>query len=53
MNALNAAELIELYETCPNCGNKMIGNGEGTIEINKNTFKRTCKCGFSIVIESE
>lgn len=53
MNALNAAELIELYETCPNCGNGMVGCGEGSIEITENIFKRTCKCGFSIVIESE
>ena len=53
MNSVNAAELIKRYETCPNCRNKMIGNGEGTIEINKNTFKRTCKCGFSIIIKSE
>lgn len=53
MNALNAAELIELYETCPNCGNRMVCCGEGSIEITENIFKRTCKCGFSIVIESE
>ena len=53
MKASNAAELIELYETCPNCGNRMVGCGEGSIEITENIFKRTCKCGFSIVIESE
>jgi hypothetical protein len=28
----------------------MIGNGEGTLVVTEDTFKRTCKCGWSIEV---
>lgn len=32
---------------CPNCGNQMVGNGEGALNVDDNMVKRTCKCGFN------
>ena len=48
-----ALELLKKYGTCPECGNKKIGNGKGVLDIDINTFKRTCKCGFEVFIEDE
>ena len=48
MNALKAVELMRKYNKCPECGNEYVGNGEGTLEIEEDLFKRTCKCGWSI-----
>ncbi|MYX21978.1 DUF3797 domain-containing protein [Streptomyces sp. SID8380] len=31
---------------CPNCANQYIGNGQGSLEVDNNLIKRTCKCGF-------
>lgn len=31
---------------CPECGNKYIGDGQGTLEVDETTYKRTCKCGW-------
>ncbi|MDM8365964.1 DUF3797 domain-containing protein [Bacillus thuringiensis] len=38
-------ELTNEYGKCKQCGNEMIGDGEGTLEIVEDMFKRTCKCG--------
>lgn len=53
MNALKAVELLRKYDKCPECGSDKIGNGSGTIEILEDTFKRTCKCGWSIEVKEE
>lgn len=53
MNMKRVLELLEKYETCPECGNTKIGNGEGALVIDINTFKKTCKCGFEVFIEDE
>lgn len=45
-----ATALLEKYAVCPECGNQYLGNGEGSIEIDDNKFRRTCKCGFEVVI---
>ncbi len=50
MNALAAMELIKKYAECPYCGNPCVSNGEGTIAIDDDNFKRTCKCGWSVKI---
>lgn len=51
MNALRAMELMEQYEECQECGNKYVGNGEGTIEVTEATFTRTCKCGWMAIVK--
>lgn len=51
MNAVKSVKLIRKYANCPNCGSDKIGNGEGTLEIDDDTFKRTCKCGWSVEVD--
>lgn len=51
MNARRAMQLMEQYEECQECGNQYVGNGEGTVEVTDDTFKRTCKCGWKIEIK--
>jgi transcription elongation factor Elf1 len=51
MNAWKAVELMGVYNNCPDCGSEKLGNGEGTLEIEDDTFKRTCKCGWSVEIK--
>lgn len=43
-------QLMRKYSKCKECGNKLIGDGEGTMEIDDDTFKRTCKCGWQVEI---
>lgn len=50
MNPWKAVRLMRKYAKCKDCGNELIGDGEGTLEINGDTFKRTCKCGWSIEV---
>lgn len=47
MNAMYFLRIAPLINDCPNCGNQFVGNGEGTLEVNDNMVKRTCKCGFN------
>ena len=49
MNARKSFQLMEKYAKCRDCGNGYIGAGEGTISVDV-TFKRTCKCGWSIEV---
>jgi hypothetical protein len=51
MGTLRALELLKKYADCPDCGSDKVGNGAGTLEIEDNTFTRTCKCGFEITIK--
>ena len=53
MNAVKAVELMRKYNQCPDCGNDKIGNGQGVLNIEENTFFRSCKCGWSIKIKEE
>jgi hypothetical protein len=39
------------YSNCKECGNDKIGDGEGTLTIEDNIFKRSCKCGWSIEVD--
>lgn len=50
MKITNAVELMGLYQACLECGNTMVGNGEGTISIEGDVFKRTCKCGWGVEV---
>ncbi|MBN1079291.1 DUF3797 domain-containing protein [Clostridium botulinum] len=44
-------ELINKYTKCSECGNEMVGNGEGKLIIEDDLFIRECKCGWSIKID--
>ena len=44
-------ELMDKYGVCLDCGNKMIGSGEGGIIVEDNTLRRFCKCGFDITVD--
>lgn len=50
MNAYKLLEIMPKYEKCPNCGSTTIGNGQGGIIVEDETFTRTCKCGFKITV---
>jgi hypothetical protein len=50
MNAMLFLQIMKKYGKCPDCGSEKLGNGEGTLEVDDDTFKRTCKCGFEKVI---
>lgn len=43
--------IMKTYEQCPNCGSSTIGNGQGGIFVESNTYTRTCKCGFNITVD--
>jgi len=47
MNAMYFLRISPLINDCPNCSNQFVGNGEGTLEVDENIVKRTCKCGFN------
>nr|WP_309145155.1 DUF3797 domain-containing protein [Brevibacillus sp. HB2.2] len=51
VNAWKAVQLMKKYSKCAECGSEVVGNGEGTLDINDDTFKRTCKCGWSIEVK--
>jgi hypothetical protein len=51
MNIVDSTELMKKYSKCEECGNEFVGNGEGTLEIENNVFKRTCKCGWSVTVD--
>ncbi|WP_088363342.1 DUF3797 domain-containing protein [Bacillus cereus] len=47
MNSMDYLRISPLINDCPNCGNQIVGNGEGTLEVDDNVISRTCKCGFN------
>lgn len=51
MNAYKLLEIMPKYEKCPNCGSTTIGNGQGGIIVEDETFTRTCKCGWKITVD--
>ncbi|HZG81592.1 MAG TPA: DUF3797 domain-containing protein, partial [Brevibacillus sp.] len=46
MNAYRSVQLMRKYANCKKCGNDKVGDGEGTLIIEDNIFKRSCKCGW-------
>lgn len=46
MNVMLYLEVAPLINDCPKCGNQYVGNGEGTLNVDDNIIRRTCKCGF-------
>ncbi|TFI86925.1 DUF3797 domain-containing protein [Carnobacterium divergens] len=53
MNLVECLELSKKYSHCPRCGNDRIGGGEGSLIIEDMTFKRGCKCGWKVHVESK
>jgi hypothetical protein len=53
MNFVRANELMQKYAYCEHCGNGYIGNGQGTLQIDDDIFRRTCKCGWSVEINDK
>ena len=53
MNAYKLLALISKYEKCPNCGSEIIGNGQGGVIVEDETFTRTCKCGWKIKVDED
>lgn len=51
MKLVDSMELMKRYSKCEKCGSELIGNGEGTLEIENNVFKRSCKCGWSVTVD--
>lgn len=50
MRLTRAIELMREYGRCPDCGNEHIGNESGSLEVEGDTFRRICKCGFKVEI---
>ncbi|WP_003377933.1 DUF3797 domain-containing protein [Clostridium botulinum] len=53
IEAFKVVSLIRKYEKCPCCGNDKVGNGEGKLIVEEDTFKRSCKCGFEIIVDED
>lgn len=45
--------IMKKYEICPKCGNDKIGNGQGGIVVEDDTYARTCKCGFKVIVNRD
>lgn len=52
MNAIESINLMRKYNQCTNCGNDKVGGGEGTVNIEGEVFRRSCKCGWSVIVEN-
>jgi hypothetical protein len=53
MNAVKVAELARVFAACQACGSTFVNNGEGSISITDDTFKRDCKCGWGIQMKED
>lgn len=51
MNIRELIPIMKKYEKCPKCGSTKIGNSEGGIIVEDDTYTRTCKCGFKITVD--
>lgn len=51
MNVCDYLQIAEKYIHCPKCGSDKIGNGEGTLNVDDDTYRRTCKCGFQVEVK--
>lgn len=51
MNIRALMPILKKYEKCPSCGSTTIGNGQGGIIIEDDTYTRTCICGFRKTVD--
>jgi predicted RNA-binding Zn-ribbon protein involved in translation (DUF1610 family) len=45
-----ALKLMKKYGVCPECGNEMISNGKGGLDVEDDYFERWCKCGWRVKV---
>lgn len=53
MNGFKSIKLMRKYAACVDCGNELVGDGEGVLLIEDDIFKRSCKCGWSIEVDED
>lgn len=53
MNYFKARKLMIKYAYCPKCGSENLGNGQGGITLENDTFRRWCKCGFDKTVNED
>lgn len=53
MNAFKSVQLMQKYNNCPSCDSDKIGNGEGKLIIEDETFYRSCKCGWEVKTDED
>lgn len=47
-----ATRLLNVFSSCPKCGNDKIGNNIGQLVINNNVYKYSCgKCGYAFSLD--
>lgn len=53
MNIVDSLVLIKKYSSCQECGSEMLGGtpSEGALIVEEETFTRSCKCGWSVVVD--
>lgn len=51
MDALKVLKIMPKYNNCPKCGNGKVGNGEGKLIVEDDTFTRECNCGFKTTLD--
>lgn len=51
MNVMTYLEVAPFINDCPKCRSQYIGNGQGSLEVDNNIIKRTCKCGFNFIYD--
>lgn len=52
MDIKTVARIMDKYIECPICGNDKLGENNGGLIIEEDTFERNCRCGFRIIIDS-
>lgn len=54
MDASKAVVLLQKYNECPECGSDRTGDNKNVVKIHKDTFFRSCECGWSVkVVEGD
>lgn len=46
-------KVMNKYIECPICGHDKLGKNNGALIVEDNTFERSCRCGFRIVINDK
>lgn len=50
MKSSDVLMLSKRNKECPKCGNEYIGNGQGKLIIDDESYFRSCKCGWNVTI---
>lgn len=49
MRGTDAILHLKDFIYCRDCNSRVIGKGQGTLEVTESQIKRSCKCGFCVV----